>query len=125
MANEEGFPEWVLDDSDNAMEGLRAAAEWLYHHQTTPENRVLIRGRADIQRKMLEEAGIHPADPDIGDGMWQLWLCDSSNWQTFLIQDCEHIDHMKLHAIRALQWSSMILLLTTEPYTPEPLEAKG
>ncbi len=120
----DGFPDWIhLDSNEESMGNFRATSEWLFTNRTGKPERDMIRRESESQRKVLVNAGFDPLDIEEGERLWQAWLCSSSNWQMFLVADCqdEEREHMVFHMQRALQWSGMILLLTTES-VPEPAE---
>ena len=102
---------------------FRIIAEWLYINGTVREDREYAREVAAIHRSRYEEAGIDATASDQAEMLWHAWYLNSACWQQFILGDCFDEAHIEEHATRALQWSGIVLLLTTED-VPNPDEGE-
>ncbi len=121
----------MSDHDDDLFTGLddklsehRASIEILFHQKATRGDRALVREKAAQQRQILIDDGFDLSPSGSGrDLLWRAWVMSSANWQSFIMQDCvTDAEHITSHGMRAQQWGGMILLLTTDPETPDPLE---
>jgi hypothetical protein len=114
------FPEEMLTGDPENLSDHRAVIEWCWLNYTTPEDREVLRNRAEANAKILTDSGHDLDNPHVVEGLWVSWLCSSANWQQFIDTDCGDEGHMAWHSARALQWSGMILLLATDKTVPDP-----
>ena len=118
------FLEAVLNGDPNDPHDARVVAEHCWAHYTDPAHRRYLRERAAMHRRQLEECGHDLSSDAVCHGLWVAWLHSSSTWQQYIMGDCLETEHMEYHATRALQWSGIVLLLTTEPTTPDPIDTE-
>ena len=120
-SNAEGFPEWALDADQTDMANTRAVAEWLYQNRASSEDRRILRAQAAQQRDHLSRF-FDLEDYEVVDALWESWYCSTATWQTFILGDCSDVNHMLQHALRAVQWSGIVLLLATDRTITHPDE---
>lgn len=122
------FPDWLMPqdlDQDPPMSDYLALAEWYWAHKLDSETRELARDVADDRRRVLiEEHGLDLADEATITALFYGWHHAQKSTMNFLPFDCDDIQqaHMLVHVVRNFQWNSILLLLTLEPNTPDPLE---
>lgn len=113
-----------LDDTKIA--DFRNVAEFLFARNTTAEDRAQIRDAAEGIRTELIADGVDLDDIDDCEILWQGWYTTCRTYQPYLIGDVPGAvaEEIHYHAVRAMQWSGMILLLVTEPNVPEPIPSE-
>ena len=128
MTTPEGMPDWIAnmeDDDEQDVSMFRAKAEWCWFNMLDQQTRDQVRLIGINQTQYLIEAGYEdPTDLVTADRLWKAWYMSSVNWQMFITSDCGMDEgeqaHLTMHAVRALQWSAVLLLIVTEPDLPDP-----
>ena len=116
------YPEELLPDEENvSLAEYRAMAEWHWAHNTLPQARAHLRERAERRRnEMLANEGVDLDDPGHVDAAWSAWQL---TWHESLNYGVDSFGDEYLHPlVHIMQYTSIVLLLATEPNTPDPYE---
>lgn len=121
--NAEGFPfEGFAANDENSLAHVRTVAERLYLHNTNPNDRAMIRSKAENRRRSLIADGWNLSDYEEQEQLWRMWFYTAADIQGVFPLLCSSYDQscLPFHSIEALQWSAMVLLLATDQTIPNP-----
>jgi hypothetical protein len=117
------FPDEMMPDADADLSfaDYRAMAEWHWAHNTQSDAREDLRDRADRRRQELLEMQVDLSDPAQIDSLWAGWQL---TWHESLNYGVACFgEELVTPLVHIMQFTSIILLLATEPETPDPFFA--
>lgn len=115
------YPDEMMpaDDGPLSFADYRAMAEWHWAHNTWASAREDLRDRADRRRQELIEMQVDLSNPDTIDAMWGAW---QFTWHETLNYGVDSFgDDILTPLVHTMQYTSIMLLLATEPETPDPM----